>query len=70
MVVATVFARFALATGLLLTFGLSMGLFLGWEAPLSASVFGAASTALLLALAPVDSFALSIESIFERRQSA
>ncbi|WP_405059237.1 cupin domain-containing protein [Kribbella sp. NBC_01505] len=57
------------ATGLLLGFGTSMGLFLGWEAPLSASVFAAASAALLLALAPVDTFALSIDQVFERMRS-
>jgi uncharacterized membrane protein YphA (DoxX/SURF4 family) len=49
------------AAALLLGFALSMGLFLGWEAPLSNSVFAAAAAALLLALAPVDTFALSID---------
>ncbi|MFB6720868.1 cupin domain-containing protein [Kribbella sp. NPDC056345] len=54
------------ATGLLIGFAVSMGLFLGWEAPLSASVFAAASAALLLALAPVNTFALSIDQILDR----
>jgi len=58
------------ATALLLGFGLSMGLFLGPEAPLSYSVFGAASAALLLVLAPVDTFALSIDRIFGRKRTA
>jgi uncharacterized membrane protein YphA (DoxX/SURF4 family) len=54
------------AMALLLGFGLSMALFLGLEAPLSYSVFGAAAAALLLALAPVDSFALSVDRLFGR----
>jgi uncharacterized membrane protein YphA (DoxX/SURF4 family) len=62
---AGVFVRWSAcaATALLLGFALSMGLFLGWEAPLSNSVFAAAAAALLLALAPVDTFALSIDRI-------
>jgi uncharacterized membrane protein YphA (DoxX/SURF4 family) len=53
------------AMALLLGFGLSMALFLGWEAPLSYSVFGAAAAALLLAIAPVDSFVLSLDRFLE-----
>jgi quercetin dioxygenase-like cupin family protein/uncharacterized membrane protein YphA (DoxX/SURF4 family) len=58
------------AAALLVGFGLSMGLFLGWEAPLSYSVFAAAAAALLLALAPVDRFAFSIDGIVQRGRSA
>jgi uncharacterized membrane protein YphA (DoxX/SURF4 family) len=57
------------ATALLLGFGLSMALFLGLEAPFSYSVFGAMSAALLLALAPVNTFPLSIDRIFERKRT-
>jgi uncharacterized membrane protein YphA (DoxX/SURF4 family) len=58
------------ATALLVGFALSMGLFLGWEAPLSNSVFAAAAAALLLALAPVDTFALSVDRIFDRKRAS
>ncbi|MFI9387429.1 hypothetical protein [Kutzneria sp. NPDC052558] len=51
------------SAALLLGFALSMGLFLGWEAPLSNSVFAAAAAALLLALAPVGEFPLSVDRI-------
>ncbi|WP_326568858.1 hypothetical protein VSH64_45125 [Amycolatopsis rhabdoformis] len=51
------------AAGLLLVFALSMALFVGWEAPLSASVFGAGAAALLLALSPVRTFALSVDRL-------
>ncbi|MET7990836.1 hypothetical protein ABZU76_07985 [Amycolatopsis sp. NPDC005232] len=54
------------ASAVLLVFGLSMALFLGWEAPLSASVFAAAAAALLLALSPVSSFAFSFDRLFDR----
>ncbi|MFC0541651.1 cupin domain-containing protein [Kutzneria chonburiensis] len=57
------------ATALLLGFALSMGLFLGWEAPLSNSVPAAAAAALLLALAPVDRFAFSVDGMFARKRS-
>jgi quercetin dioxygenase-like cupin family protein len=67
--VATVLARLAwAATALLVGFAVSMGLFLGWEAPLSNSVFAAASAALLLGLAPVDTFALSVDRILPRKR--
>jgi uncharacterized membrane protein YphA (DoxX/SURF4 family) len=52
------------AAVLLVIFALSMALFLGAEAPLSASVPAAAAAALLLALSPVDTFALSLDRIF------
>ncbi|QRP50436.1 hypothetical protein [Amycolatopsis sp. FDAARGOS 1241] len=42
---------------LLLVFAVSMALFLGWEAPLSASVFAAAAAVPLPALSPVHAFA-------------
>lgn len=58
------------AAALLLGFALSMGLFLGWEAPLSNSVPAAAAAALLLALAPVDTFALSVDRILGRKRTA
>jgi uncharacterized membrane protein YphA (DoxX/SURF4 family) len=54
------------ATALLLGFGMSMALFLGWEAPLSYSVFAAAAAALMLAIAPVDTFALSVDRLVGR----
>ena len=54
------------AMALLLGFGLSMALFLGPEAPLSYSVFAAAAAAQMLALAPVDTFALSVDRISTR----
>ncbi|WP_063758697.1 DoxX family membrane protein [Kibdelosporangium aridum] len=57
------------AAALLSGFALSMGLFLDWEAPLSSSVFAAAAAALLLALAPVDTFALSVDRIFDRKRT-
>ncbi|MEV0066240.1 MULTISPECIES: hypothetical protein [unclassified Amycolatopsis] len=52
------------ATALQLVFALSMMVFLGWEAPLSASVFSACAAALLLALAPVRTFAFSLDRLF------
>lgn len=55
------------ATALQLVFGLSMALFLGWEAPLSASVFSACAAALLLALAPARAFAFSLDRLFRGR---
>ncbi|MGO1056279.1 hypothetical protein [Crossiella sp. CA198] len=58
------------AMALLLGFALSMGLFLDWEAPLSNSVFAAAAAALLLALAPVDTFALSVDQLFGRKRTS
>jgi len=51
------------ATGLLLVFAMSMGIFVNWEAPLSASVFPACAAAALLALAPVRTFALSLDRL-------
>ncbi|WP_326835227.1 DoxX family membrane protein [Amycolatopsis rhabdoformis] len=57
------------ATAVLVVFAVSMGLFLGWEAPLSASVFGAAAAALLLALSPVDSFPFSVDRLFRRKRT-
>ncbi|WP_211241083.1 hypothetical protein [Pseudonocardia spinosispora] len=54
------------ATGLLLGFAMSMGLFLGWTAPFSYSVFAAAAASLLVAIAPVNTFALSVDQIFSR----
>ncbi|MEV6900015.1 hypothetical protein [Amycolatopsis sp. NPDC051372] len=57
------------ATALLAVFGVSMGLFLGWEAPLSASVFAAAAATLLLALSPVDTFAVSFDRLFQRKRT-
>ncbi|MFC0109561.1 DoxX family membrane protein [Kibdelosporangium aridum] len=57
------------AAALLLGFALSMGFFLDWEAPLSSSVFAAAAAALLLALAPVNTFALSVDRIFDRKRT-
>ncbi|MEV6237485.1 hypothetical protein [Lentzea sp. NPDC051838] len=56
------------STALLLGFGLSMGLFLGPEAPLSYSVFAAAAAAFVLAIAPVDSFALSVDGLASGRR--
>lgn len=58
------------AMGLQAVFALSMSLFLGWEAPLSASVFSAAAAASLLALALVRAFAFSVDRFVERIRSA
>lgn len=49
------------SAGLLLTFGLSMFIFAGPQAPLMFSVFAAAGAGLLLALAPVGSYAMSVD---------
>ena len=67
---AGIFVRWSAwaATALLVGFAVSIGLFLGWEAPLSNSVFAAASAALLLGLAPVDTFALSVDGILPRKR--
>ncbi|MEU8632608.1 DoxX family protein [Amycolatopsis sp. NPDC048633] len=58
------------ATGLLLVFALSMGIFVDWEAPLSASVFPACAAAALLALAPVRTFALSLDRLRTAKREA
>ncbi|BDT85405.1 DoxX family membrane protein [Nocardia cyriacigeorgica] len=50
-----------LSAGMLLVFALSMFFFSGPEAPFNASVFSAAGLAMLLALAPAGSFALSVD---------
>lgn len=49
------------STGVLLVFALSMFFFSHPEAPFSASVFSAAGLALLLALAPAGTYALSVD---------
>lgn len=68
MLLFGVFVRWAAsaATAVLMVFALSMGMFLGWEAPLSYSVFAAAAAAFLLALAPVSAFPLSLDRIFDK----
>lgn len=59
------------ATATLLVFGLSMFFFSGFETPLSASVFSAASAAFLLSLAPDRAFVLCVAPAFRRdRQGA
>ncbi|RDI49092.1 MauE/DoxX family redox-associated membrane protein [Nocardia mexicana] len=56
--------------GLLLIFGLSMFFALGWQAPLTFSVFGAAAAAGLLALAPTRAYVLGIDRVLAGRSSA
>jgi uncharacterized membrane protein YphA (DoxX/SURF4 family) len=53
----------------LIVFALSMFLFDGFETPLSASVFTAASAALLLMLAPRGSYAVSFDNLRKSRRS-
>ncbi|WP_280387967.1 DoxX family protein [Nocardia wallacei] len=55
--------------GLLLVFGVSMFFALGWQAPLSFSVFGAAAAAALLALAPARAYVLGIDQALSSRAS-
>ncbi|WP_198961957.1 hypothetical protein [Pseudonocardia sp. MH-G8] len=55
-----------LSVATLLVFGLSMFLFAGFEAPLSASVFSACAAALLLALSPAHGHAFTVDGL--RRQ--
>jgi uncharacterized membrane protein YphA (DoxX/SURF4 family) len=52
----------------LLAFGLSMFFFSGYESPLSASVFTAASAAMLVSLAPSGSYVLSLDQFRWSRQ--
>ncbi|MGP4017537.1 MauE/DoxX family redox-associated membrane protein [Saccharopolyspora sp. 5N708] len=58
------------ATGLLLVFALSMGVFVSWEAPLNASVFAACAAAALLGLSPVRTFAFSLDRLSIGRREA
>lgn len=53
----------------LLVFALSMFFFAGFETPLNASVFTAASAALLLSIAPRFSYALSLDQCIWSRRS-
>lgn len=55
------------AAALQTVFAVSMGLFLGWEAPLSYSVFAAVAAAILLALSPVSTFAFSVDRFLSRK---
>lgn len=71
MLLAGILVRLAAwgAAAMQLVYALSMGMFLGWEAPLSASVFAAAAAALLLALAPANTFALSVDRMLSRKRT-
>jgi uncharacterized membrane protein YphA (DoxX/SURF4 family) len=51
----------------LIVFAVSMFMFAGYEAPLSASVFTAAAAALLLMLAPSESYTASLDHPHESR---
>lgn len=54
------------SAGLLMVFGVSMFVFSGFEAPLSASVFSAAAAALMLSLSPEDGYVLSVDRLRSR----
>lgn len=53
----------------LVVFAVSMLIFAGLETPLSASVFTAASAALLLMLAPQGSYVVSLDHLHDSRTS-
>jgi uncharacterized membrane protein YphA (DoxX/SURF4 family) len=55
------------SAALLLIFGMSMFVFAGFEAPLSASVFSAAAAALLLSLAPDGACVLCLDRLRSAR---
>ena len=55
------------SVAMLLVFAVSMFIFAGFETPFSASVFTAASAALLLALTPVNSHVLSVDLLLRSR---
>ncbi len=54
------------SAGLLLIFALSLGLFLGWQMPLSSSVFTAAAAGILLSRVPTEANVVSLDRMLLR----